>query len=119
MFLSRAAESQDLVVYGRGARFQDFVYVTDAVSGSISALTSEAEGVFNIGSGTATDMRTLAESVIRVTKSRSETVFDTSRFEGESGVVLDISRAKRELGYRVDYDIEAGIADHYSQLTSG
>lgn len=115
----RAAASEDLIIYGRGARFQDFVYVKDLVSGSINALISGAEGTFNIGSGAATDMRTLAETVVRVTKSRSKIVFDASRFEGESGPVLDISRAKRELGYRVDYDIESGLADYYSQLTSG
>lgn len=118
IFIDRATNSEDLIVYGSGARFQDFVYVKDVISGSINALISDAEGIFNIGSGVATDMRTLAETVIRVTKSRSKIVFDTSRFEGESGVILDISRAKRELGYRVDCDIESGLADYHSQLTS-
>jgi UDP-glucose 4-epimerase len=118
IFIDRAIKSENLIVYGSGALFRDFVYVKDVILGSISALVSDVEGIFNIGSGRATDMRTLAETVIRVTKSRSKIVFDNSKFEGESGVLLDISRAKRELGYRVAYDIESGLADYYSQLTS-
>lgn len=91
----------------------DFTHVEDAASGII--LLSEKEGlknkIFNIATGTPNKI----EDVIRLAKHYSYFPHDIRVGKGKlmrRCEALDISRARKELGYQVKYSIEDGIKNY-------
>lgn len=74
------------------------------------------KGVFNVGSGVGTSMLTLAETVIRVFGSSSRVIFDPSKEDGASGMIMNISKAEKMLGYKVNYDLGSGLAEYHQML---
>lgn len=102
-----------------GDQFDDLVYVADAVHGV--ALAIEVDHVpsraYNIASGRACSVRDFAEAVrhacpwaeISITGGRLN---EAVSYRG----VLDISLARRELGYEPRFDLEAAIRDYRDVL---
>jgi UDP-glucose 4-epimerase len=73
IFIERALARRPLELFGGGVATRDFVYVADIVRALIFALEAEelVGGVFNIGTGRATSVRELAETIVSVTGSTS------------------------------------------------
>lgn len=63
-FVARTRESEPLTIFGDGAQTRDFVYVGDVVR-ALVASANHAEGaeLFNVGTGVATRLQTLAETI--------------------------------------------------------
>ncbi|MBI4303749.1 MAG: NAD-dependent epimerase/dehydratase family protein [Chloroflexi bacterium] len=98
-FVRLALGGEPLTVYGGGAQSNDFVYVGDVVKANMLALQSEGPGIYNIGSGQETSIRELAQTIIKLTGSRSELVLTGVESNRPFRFSLDISQAQRELGY--------------------
>jgi nucleoside-diphosphate-sugar epimerase len=95
----------------------EYLYVKDAAAGAISALKSDrAESrIYNIGTGTCTSVREL----VAVAK----TLFPGFDCEVGDGLwanetlnswirgPLDVGRARRELGFSAEFDVERGMRD--------
>lgn len=71
--------------------------------------------VFNIGTGVVTPFPALVEAVKKVLPSLKVEI-EGSVVEIERGQPLDISAAKRELGWEPAYSLEAGFADYAADL---
>jgi UDP-glucose 4-epimerase len=67
--LDRLDEGLPPVIEGTGEQSFDFVYVTDVAEANVCAATSSASGPYNIGSGTKTSIRELAELLLEITGS--------------------------------------------------
>lgn len=108
IFLGRAAADDDLLLEAGPKR--DFVYVDDVALGLCLALEQARPGfrVYNVGSGQGTALGDLAETVVRATGSRSRIVPD-SRPWTAGDLVPDLTRTKRELGYRPRVSLEEGL----------
>lgn len=116
IFIDRAIGNHDIVIFGKGIKVQDFVNVKDVISANLCALKSDTQGIYNIGSGVATNIVDLAKAVVKVFNSSSKIVFEQNREEDVSQITMDISKAKRELGYKVNYILEDGLKDYYKIL---
>jgi UDP-glucose 4-epimerase len=96
-------------VHGNGTRTQDFLHVADAARACLLASESGDSGTFNIGSGAATSMLELAQTVLAVHgKPNQRVAFVPNAPEGES-VALDVSKARTELNFAPRVDIESGL----------
>ena len=111
IFLRRLAEQQPLVIYGDGLQVRDFVYVDDVVQANLrAALSGRSGAVYNIGTGTGTTVRELAEALMQLT-ARTAPVVPAARRSGEVlRSIADISLARRELGFSPAYDLRQGLA---------
>ena len=71
---------------------------------------------FNITAGNATSLRTLAETIIKITGSKSdiEDIGDHKLYPMRG--TLDISRAKDLLDYKPEYTLEQGLNSYYEWL---
>lgn len=71
--MQQALLGQDLTVYGNGAQTRCFTYVDDAVEWLTRLVNIESAvgEVFNLGNPHEVSIRTLAEEIIRITKSTS------------------------------------------------
>jgi nucleoside-diphosphate-sugar epimerase len=116
IFANNAHASHDITVFGSGGKIRDYIYIKDAVQTIIRTLEKNVTGVFNIGSGQGTSMVELAKKIVTVFQSNSKIILDTEKKEEPSGIIMDISKAEKELEYRVVYPLEKGLADYRYSL---
>ncbi len=112
IFVGKAIRSEDVEVWGSGARTQDFIYVEDVVNALIKVAFTETSGVFNVGSGEETSMISLAMTIrdifnpdIKIINKPVEEG-DTSRF------FLDVSKAVGEWGFQMKYSLISGLEEY-------
>lgn len=109
-FVKAALKSEDLIIYGNGEQARDFVYVDDVVRANIAAMETAVEGeVFNIGSGTKTSIKQLAEEVIRLANSSSGIRYEESRLGDIIYSQADVSKAAKELNWKAEVSLAEGL----------
>jgi len=110
VFLGKVATGEPIEIWGDGSVIRDYVYIDDLVEG-ISRVVSYAGGqkVFNLGSGTGHSLNELVRTIATVTERTVPVTFKEARSFDIPAIVLDISKANRELGWIPRTEIEAGI----------
>jgi UDP-glucose 4-epimerase len=110
-FLKQAVAGGSLVIHNGGTQTRDFVYLDDVVDALIRA--SKAKNVdgmtINVGSGKEVSILDLASSVIDLTGSKTESIYNNKAKGGVSRMRADLSRANNLLGYRPKYYLEEGL----------
>ena len=110
IMVQRARQRQDLLIFGDGTRTQDYLHCEDAAHAILLVYQQTASGVYNIGSGAATTMTELAETVSRVfSDGETKIVYQPERSDGDPGIKLDVSKARRELNYEPRMTLEEGL----------
>ena len=98
----------------------DLVYVKDVAQGVVLACEKPLKHrVYNLGSGRITGPAELAEAIRKVAPGVPVAVLSESKmdFRWNHTNPLDITRARTDLGYEPQYDIEKGVADSVSELS--
>jgi UDP-glucose 4-epimerase len=73
IFIDRAVKQQPITIYGDGEQTRDFIYVKDIVAANaFFATQSSASGVLNVAYGQRITINQLAQTICRLTGSRSE-----------------------------------------------
>ncbi|MFQ5839660.1 MAG: ADP-glyceromanno-heptose 6-epimerase [Candidatus Methylomirabilales bacterium] len=106
-------------VFTDGEQRRDFVYIADAVEGTILAAQAPRSAVYNIGSGRASSFN----EVIALLNHAYGTHYAPEYFENpypfyQPHTEADLSRACTELGYQPQFPIEKGIAEYVAVLRS-
>ncbi|VVB68326.1 L-arabinose 1-dehydrogenase (NAD(P)(+)) [Candidatus Norongarragalina meridionalis] len=109
-FVKAAKEGKNITINGDGKQTRDFVFVEDAAKAFALSL-KKGSGVYNIGSGKAASIRTLAEKIISLTGSHSEITFEDARQGDVRDSLADITKARRELGFVPGYTLEQGLKE--------
>jgi UDP-glucose 4-epimerase len=108
----KAFERMDpYVIWGSGEQERDFTYVSDIVDGTIMAAEKIDDGTpINLGTGKRYKIRDVAEKIFEIMGWRPKRiVYDTSKPIGVLSRALDISRAKRLLGWEPKVSLEEGL----------
>ena len=115
-FFDKAIKNEDITLHN-GENKVDFTYRQDAAYGIVKAALSDvANTSFNITAGNATSLRTLAETIIEITGSKSEIKdIGMQRLYPMRGT-LDISRAKDLLEYEPKFTLRQGLESYYDWL---
>jgi UDP-glucose 4-epimerase len=110
-FLRQAAHSGTMIIHGRGEQTRDFVYIDDVIEAMVAAATAPTidRSVINIGSGTETSIKELAQLVIEALESEAEWMYKDDQDPGPSRMCADISLAKKKLGYKPHYSLKEGL----------
>jgi dTDP-glucose 4,6-dehydratase len=109
-FLNQAIAGKPLTVYGDGAQTRSLCYVDDLIRGLYALMMSEEHLPVNLGNPDhEVTMLELAETVIRVSGSTSEIVFEALPIDDPKVRRPDITRARQVLGWEPEVDLEAGL----------
>jgi UDP-glucose 4-epimerase len=109
IFLERMSRGEETVIYGDGEQRRDFVYVGDVV-GALLAAVGRGGGPYNVGTGVATSVNELHAACRRAAGVVEEPRHEPARLGDVLRSVLDVSRAGRELGWRAEVPLDAGLA---------
>ncbi len=108
-FLAQALRGEDLTVFGDGAQTRSFCFVTDLVEGLVRLLRSNAEGPVNIGNPREMTILEFAETIIKITGSKSRIVRKPLPEDDPKVRKPDITLAKSVLGWEPQVSLEEGI----------
>jgi GDP-L-fucose synthase len=107
---AHARGDEQVVLWGTGTPSREFLYVDDASRALLLAGERlQVSEPVNVGTGTETRIRDLAEAIERLVGYEGETVWDASKPDGQPKRFLDISRARELMGYEPTVSLEAGL----------
>ena len=108
-FARQALANEPLTVFGDGSQTRSFCYVDDLVRGLVLLARSGEHLPVNIGNPQELTLLELAETVIRVTSSKSEIVFEALPVDDPQVRQPDITRARQLLGWEPQVSLEDGL----------
>jgi UDP-glucose 4-epimerase len=115
LFIRNAIAGDPIEVWGDPSRGHDFVYVKDVVGAVIGAIESKsAHGLYNIASGIRTPIDNEVKGIVEVFSSperRSEIRYRTDKPNIPFTYLYDISKAKRDFDYAVNYPFMKMLQD--------
>lgn len=110
--ITKVMQATDHVaVWGNGQETRDFLYIDDLkrfVSDAIEKQNSFYELV-NVGLGRNYSVKTLVETVVRLSKKKIEIKFDTTKPTIPTQVILNLSKARTVFGWQPQIDLEEGV----------
>lgn len=111
--IRRAIEEKGpFVVWGDGSAIRDFLYISDAVDGTLLAFEKGIGlGSFNLGSGCGYSIREVAEMVLEVTGRDLSIEWDLSKPSGEPKKIANIDKARRLLGFAPKISLRDAILE--------
>ncbi len=108
-FLRQALEGKPVTVFGDGSQTRSFCYVDDLIRGLYLLAMSGEHLPVNLGNPAEMSLLELAETVIRVTGSESEIVFEALPVDDPQVRQPDITRACQLLGWEPEVSLEEGL----------
>jgi UDP-glucose 4-epimerase len=113
IFINNALKNKKIEIHGKGTKTQDFVYIKDVLDANYLALHSNKSGPFNIASGKGTNVMNLAILIKKYFSSgKSEILLNNKRQGDNTNYYFNISKARKNLGYKVRYPIKKGLCDY-------
>jgi dTDP-glucose 4,6-dehydratase len=108
-FVTQALEGKPLTVFGDGTQTRSFCYVDDLIRGLVALAESGEHLPVNLGNPDEFTLNELAETVIRVTGSKSEVVYEALPVDDPQVRQPDITRARQLLGWEPEIELEDGL----------
>lgn len=111
MLCERALRREDpYVVWGSGSQERGFTYVDDIVRGQILTCEKIPDGTaVNLGWDKRYKISEVVDMILDIVGHRPEIVFDRSKPEGPFSRALDISLARKLLGWEPKIDLREGL----------
>ena len=109
-FVAKLMREEPIEIWGDGSTVRDYVYVHDVARALLLAGQRTQSGVFNIGSGVGHSVNEVLSQVLHHTRLNGDVRYLPKRGFDVQDTFLDISRARRELGWKPQYTLEQGCA---------
>jgi UDP-glucose 4-epimerase len=110
IFIEKFLAGHQPVINGDGLQTRDFVYVADIVAANLLALEYPQAGIFNIGTGTESDILTLYRKLQALCASSLDPVHGPAKPGEQRRSALDAGLARAELGWRPRVSLDDGLA---------
>jgi dTDP-glucose 4,6-dehydratase len=108
-FVRQALEGKPLTVFGDGSQTRSFCYVDDLIRGLVLLAESGEHLPVNLGNPGEFTLNELAETVLRITGSESELVYEALPVDDPQVRQPDITRARQLLGWEPQIQLEDGL----------
>jgi len=108
-FMAQAIRGEPLTVYGDGSQTRSLCYVSDLVRGVLAALEGADELPVNLGNPHEVTVLELAQTIVRLARSKSTIEFRELPVDDPKQRRPDIARAKNLLGWEPRVALEDGL----------
>jgi UDP-glucuronate decarboxylase len=112
-FIIQALTGEDITVYGDGRQTRSFCYCDDLIDGlmRLMATGKEVTGPLNLGNPDEITIRELAETIVRLTRSRSRIESKPLPLDDPRQRCPDIAKAKSLLGWEPKVPLADGLKE--------
>lgn len=108
-YFAKKHNEQQVVVWGTGTPYREFLYVDDLADACLFLMRSyNGPGVINVGTGKDITIAQLAQHVKEIVGYEGEIVFDSSKPDGTPRKLLNIAKLDA-LGWRAPTSLRDGI----------
>lgn len=111
--------SKEVLVWGTGNPRREFLNSTDLGSACVYLMENvdakDIESHINIGTGTDLTIKELAELIKKIVGFEGKLVFDSTKPDGTTQKLLDISKIKK-LGWKPEISFEEGLKSAYQDF---
>jgi len=108
-FIVQALRNEPLTVYGDGSQTRSFCYVDDMVEGLIRMMERNIPGPINLGNPEEISIKTLAETILTMTGSKSSIIHKTLPGDDPKRRRPAIDLAARALGWAPHTTLREGL----------
>ncbi len=108
-FVRQALANEPLTLYGDGSQTRSFCYVDDLIRGIVLLAESGEHLPVNLGNPAEFTILELARTVLKVTASKSEIVYEALPVDDPQVRQPDITRARQLLGWEPEIQLEEGL----------
>ncbi|HXN77400.1 MAG TPA: UDP-glucuronic acid decarboxylase family protein [Candidatus Dormibacteraeota bacterium] len=108
-FMAQAIRGEPLTVYGDGTQTRSLCYVSDLVRGVLAVLERGDEMPVNLGNPSEVTVLQLAETIVRLSGSKSAIVHRDLPVDDPKQRQPDITRARTLLGWEPEVALEDGL----------
>lgn len=108
-FMSQALRGEDVTIFGSGKQTRSFCYVSDLVEGILKLAASDLNDPVNIGNPHEMTIEEIAQTIIRMTGSKSKLVYRPLPEDDPKVRQPDITRARTLLGWEPKVGLEEGL----------
>ena len=109
-FVPQALMNQQITIFGDGSQTRSFCYVDDLIEGICRLLFSNQHEPVNIGNPNEMTIKELAETIIKITGSKSEIIFNPLPIDDPKVRQPDIEKAKTILGWEPQVSLDEGLS---------
>ena len=112
-FIVQALQGKDITIYGDGQQTRSFCYVDDLIEAFVRMMNSEQgfTGPVNTGNPGEFTMLELAETILRLSGSKSKLVFEPLPSDDPKQRQPNIELAKAKLGWEPKVNLEDGLKE--------
>ena len=108
-FVRQALEGKPLTVFGDGTQTRSFCYVDDLIRGLVAARRVRRAPAGEHRQPAEFTLNELAHTVLRLTGSKSEIVYEALPIDDPQVRQPDITRARQLLGWEPEIELEEGL----------
>lgn len=110
-------EDISFTIFGDGEQTRDFVYVDDVVDALliVSSSNESLGNVYNVGTGKATSLNEIVSLYKKILKADISVNYSSQREGDIQKSVASIDKL-REIGYKPQYNIQAGVAKYLTSV---
>lgn len=108
----------EVVVWGTGKATREFLYVEDAARGILLAAEKyDKPDPVNLGASFEISIKELAELIKELTGFKGKLVWDKSKPDGQPRRKLDVTRARKEFGFKAQTSFRKGLKETINWFT--
>ena len=120
-FIVQCLRNEDITIYGDGNQTRSFQYVDDLIEGMVRMMATSDSfiGPVNIGNPNEFTILELAQTIIKLTNSKSKLIFKPLPKDDPQQRRPDISLAKEKLDWSPKIELEEGLKktiDYFDKL---
>ena len=95
IFAEKAKNNEEISIFGDGSQTRDFVNVNDVALANILAM-EKLTGIYNVATGKEVTIKELAQTIIKIQKSKSKIIFKEKREGDIEKSLADIEKIKKQ-----------------------
>jgi len=109
-FIVQALQGKDITIYGEGNQTRSFCFVSDLVEGISKVIhATSVTSPINLGNPQEFTMKELAETILRLTGSKSRLVLQPLPSDDPKQRKPNITRAETEINWTPTVELESGL----------
>lgn len=120
-FIMQALRGDPITIFGDGSQTRSFCYVDDLVEALVRLMSTSGEvtGPINLGNPIEFSIAELAETVIKITGSRSKLIYEPLPVDDPKQRKPNIDKARAILGWEPKVNLDEGIGkatDYFKEI---